>query len=93
LDDNERRRLLDGVRQAFVSEIGASIAYTVVPKNVDAEPTVVAAMAAGPREQRADGSTCRPIRLSATKGGQTTIGTLTFCQKPGSSELKPAASS
>ena len=90
LDDQERHRLLDAVRVAFVATTNATTAYTVVPQNIDAEPTAVAATPAGPREIRADGSVCRAIQLSVTKQEQTTIGTLTFCQAPGSTALKPA---
>ena len=40
---------------------------------------------------RADGSTCRPIELTATKNGQTTTETTTFCKASGSSDLKPVS--
>jgi hypothetical protein len=89
LDDRERRRLLEAARQAFVATTDQTTAYTVVPENIDAEPTGVTAAPAGPSEVRADGSTCRPLRLSVTKHGRTTIGTLTFCRAPGG-DLKPA---
>lgn len=89
LDDQERRRLLEAARVAFVATNGQTTAYTVVPENIDAEPTGVAAAPAGPSEVRADGSTCRPLKLSVTKNGHTTIGTLTFCRAPGG-DLKPA---
>ena len=90
LDDRERRRLLEAARQAFVATTDQTTAYTVVPENIDAEPTGVTAVPAGPPEVRADGSTCRPLKLSVTKHGRTTIGTLTFCRAPGG-DLKPAA--
>jgi hypothetical protein len=90
LDDQERHRLLDAVRVAFVATTSATTAYTVVPQNIDAEPTAVAATPAGPRGTRADGSVCRAIQLSVTKQEQTTTGTVTFCQAPGSADLKPA---
>jgi hypothetical protein len=90
LDDQERHRLLDAVRVAFAATADRTTAYTVVPQNIDAEPTAVAATPAGPTESRADGSVCRPIRLSVTKQERTTIGTLTFCRAPGSTDLKPA---
>lgn len=89
LDDRERRRLLDAARQAFVATGDQTTAYTIVPENIDAEPTGVTAAPAGPPEVRADGSTCRPLKLSVTKHGRTTIGTLTFCRAPGG-DLKPA---
>ena len=89
LDDQERRRLLEAARQAFVATGNQATAYTVVPENIDAEPTGVTAAPAGPPEVRADGSTCRPLKLSVTKNGHTTIGTLTFCRAPGG-DLKPA---
>ena len=42
-----------------------------------------------PTEAKPDGSTCRPIELTATKNGQTTTETTTFCQASGSTDLKP----
>ena len=48
--------------------------------------TVVAAKPVGPKATRTDGSTCRPIELTATKNGQTTTETTTFCQAAGSSD-------
>lgn len=89
LDDQERRRLLEAARVAFVATTDQTTAYTVVPENIDAEPTGVTAAPAGPTEVRADGSTCRPLKLSVTKNGRTTIGTLTFCRPPGD-DIKPA---
>ena len=88
LDDHERHRLLDAARAAFASNTDATTSYTVVPQNIDDEPTGLTARPAGPRESRADGSVCRPIRLSVTKQGNTTIATLTFCQTPGSGDLR-----
>ena len=41
--------------------------------------------------RRADGSTCRPIELTATKNGQTTTETTTFCKAAGSNDLKPVS--
>lgn len=90
LDDHERRRLVDAARVAFAATGDATTSYTIVPQNIDAEPTIVSATPAGPLETRADGNTCRPLKLSATKHWHTTVGTLTFCQAAGSTELKPA---
>ena len=56
-----------------------------------APATVVAAKPVGPKATRTDGSTCRPIELTATKNGQTTTETTTFCQAAGSSDLKPVS--
>jgi hypothetical protein len=89
----ERRRLLDAARHAFDSATGATTSYTVVPENIDAEPTTVSATPAGPRTNRPDGNSCRPIQLSASKNGRTTIGTLTFCQVPGSRDLSVSTTS
>ena len=86
----ERRRLLEAARQAFYATADVPTSYTVVPENIDAEPTTVTATPAGARTTGPDGSTCRPVQLAATKNGRTTIGTLTFCQGAGSSELKVA---
>jgi hypothetical protein len=90
LDDQELHRLLDAARIAFASNTDETTSYTVVPQNIDDEPTGLTARPAGPRESRADGSVCRPIELSATKQGHTTRGTLTFCRAPGSGDLKVA---
>ena len=89
LDEQELGRLRDAARQAFVAAAGVTTSYTVVSKNIDAEPTSVAATPAAPAEVRAAG-TCRPIRLSVTKNGRTTSGTLTFCQAPGAAGIAPA---
>jgi len=86
----ERRRLLEAARQAFDATTDATTSYTVVPENIDAEPTTVSATPAGPRASGPDGSSCRPIQLAATKNGRTTVGTLTFCQSAGSRDLKIA---
>ena len=88
LNTLERRRLLEAARQAFDAATDATTSYTVVPENIDAEPTTVSATPAGPRAGGPDGSTCRPIQLAATKNGRTTIGTLTFCQAAGSRDLE-----
>ena len=90
LDSQERRRLRDAAQQAFAARTNVTTAYTIEPRNIDAEPTVVAATPAGPQEIRADGSACRLIKLAATKDGQTTTDTMTFCRGPGSSDPKPA---
>ena len=90
MDDQELHRLRDAAHQAFAATSDATTSYTIVPKNIDAEPTVVAATPAGPPEARADGI-CRPIRLSVMKNGRTTTGTLTFCQAPGA-DIVPASS-
>jgi hypothetical protein len=84
----ERRRLMEAARQAFDATSGATTSFTVVPENIDAEPTTVAATPAGPRTSGPDGNACRPIALSASKNGRTTAGTLTFCQVAGSRDLK-----
>jgi hypothetical protein len=84
----ERRRLMEAARQAFDATSGATTSYTVVPENIDAEPTTVSATPAGPRTSGPDGNSCRPIQLAASKNGRTTVGTLTFCQAAGSRDLK-----
>jgi hypothetical protein len=86
----ERRRLLEAARQAFDATADGATSYTVVPENIDAEPTTVSATPAGPRTTGPDGNTCRPIQLAASKNGRTTVGTLTFCQVPGSRDLRVA---
>jgi surface antigen len=99
LDDQERRRLAEATQRAYVGEINEPVVYTVEPKATPtaqaapapAQPTVVAATPVGPKASRPDGSTCRPIELTATKNGQTTRETTTFCQAAGSSELKPVS--
>jgi len=89
LDDEERRRLADAAQRAFDSPFGTTTAYTVASSNIDVEPTAVSATPVGPAESRA-AAACRAIRLSATKGGRTTSGVLTFCRAPGSRDLRIA---
>lgn len=97
LDDQERRRLAEATQRAFDAETNQPTVYTVEPQAAStstattstAQPTVVAAKPTAPKSTRSDGSTCRPIELTATKNGQTTTETTTFCQAAGSSELKP----
>jgi surface antigen len=100
LDDQERRRLADATQRAFVAETNEPTVFTVEPTRPTgsmtavqpAKPaTVVAAKPVGPKATRGDGSTCRPIELTATKNGQTTTETTTFCQAAGSSDLKPVS--
>ena len=101
LDDQERRRLAEATQRAFVAETNEPTVYTVEPtkpaaSTPAAQPapppaTVVAAKPVGPKATRSDGSTCRPIELTATKNGQTTSETTTFCQAAGSSDLKPVS--
>lgn len=96
LDDQERRRLAEATQRAFVAETNEPTVYTVEPTRpstaTTAPPaTVVAAKPVGPKATRNDGSTCRPIELTATKNGQTTTETTTFCQAAGSSDLKPVS--
>jgi surface antigen len=101
LDDQERRRLAEATQRAYAGETNEPVTYTVEPKApppaqtaqapAPAQPTVVAATPVGPKASRPDGSTCRPIELTATKNGQTTRETTTFCQAAGSNELKPVA--
>ncbi len=89
LDNQERARLAQATQNAFVAETNVPTTYTVESTSKEAQPTVVAAKPVGPKTGRADGSTCRPIELTATKNGQTTTETTTFCQAAGSSDLKP----
>jgi len=101
LDDQERRRLAEATQRAYVGETNEPVVYTVEPKApppaqtaqapAPAQPTIVGATPVGPKASRPDGSTCRPIELTATKNGQTTRETTTFCQAAGSSELKPVS--
>ena len=96
LDDQERRRLAEATQRAYASDTDEATVYTVEPAKTNSSsppppPTVVAAKPAGPRTTRPDGGTCRPIELTATKNGQTTRETTTFCQAAGSSELKPVS--
>ncbi len=93
LDNQERQRLAQATQSAFVAETNVPTTYTVEKPNqpASAPATVVQAKPVGPKAGRADGSTCRPIELTATKNGQTTTETQTFCQAAGSSELKPVS--
>lgn len=68
--------------------VSATNAPTGSAQTSSAPPTVVSAKPVGPAAQRSDGSTCRPIEMTATKNGQTTTETTTFCQAAGSTELK-----
>jgi len=90
------RRLGEAAQRAYASDTDEATVYTVEPAKTNSSeppppPTVVAAKPAGPKTARPDGGTCRPIELTATKNGQTTRETTTFCQASGSSELKPVS--
>ena len=92
LDNQERARLAQATQNAFVAETNVPTTYTVEKtsnQSASTPATVVAAKPVGPPAGRADGSTCRPIELTATKNGQTTTETTTFCQAAGSRDLKP----
>lgn len=90
LDNQERARLAQATQNAFVAQTYVPTTYTVEPTTkTTAPPTVVAARPTAAPTRRADGSTCRPIELTATKNGQTTTETTTFCKSSGSDELKP----
>mgnify|MGYP003331367038 FL=1 len=105
LDEQERRRLAEATQRAFVADTTQPTTYTVEPTSRQAsasggvsatntptgsaQPTVVSAKPVGPAAKRTDGSTCRPIEMTATKNGQTTTETTTFCQAAGSNDLKP----
>jgi surface antigen len=96
LDQQERTRLAQATQNAFVAETNVPTTYTVEPTAKSASPTpppvtVVAARPVAPPTTRADGSTCRPIELTATKNGQTTTETTTFCKASGSDDLKPVS--
>ena len=94
LDDQERRRLAEATQRAFVAETNVPTTYTVEPtksSSSSAPPTIVGAKPVAAASTRADGSTCRPIELTATKNGQTTTETTTFCKSAGSQELKPVS--
>ncbi|UYN93633.1 MAG: hypothetical protein KIT25_16440 [Enhydrobacter sp.] len=98
LDEQERRRLAEATQRAFVTDTNEATVYTVEPTSASSTgarsstpATVVAAKPVGPRATRTDGSTCRPIELTATKNGQTTTETTTFCQAAGSNDLKPVS--
>jgi hypothetical protein len=92
LDQQERARLAQATQSAFVADTNVPTTYTVQPTSssgsTQAPPTVVSARPVAPASTRSDGSTCRPIELTATKNGQTTTDTTTFCKSAGSSELK-----
>jgi len=107
LDDRERERLAAATQQAFVAPTNQPTSYTVPAANQPgtasssvtatnaatgtAQATVVSATPVGPADTKADGSTCRPIQLTATKNGQTNTQTTTFCQAKGSTDLKPVS--
>jgi len=94
LDQQERTRLAQATQTAFTADTNVQTAYTVEPTSSTASsapPTVVAAKPVAPATTRADGSTCRPIELTATKNGQTTTETTTFCKASGSADLKPVS--
>lgn len=94
LDQQERARLAQATQTAFVAETNVPTTYTVEPTTRSSTPppaTVVAARPVAPATTRADGSTCRPIELTATKNGQTTTETTTFCKAAGSADLKPVS--
>lgn len=92
LDNQERARLAQATQNAFVAQTNVPTTYTVEPTSRTSAPaTVVAAKPLAAPTQRADGSTCRPIELTATKNGQTTTETTTFCKSAGSNDLKPVS--
>lgn len=79
LNEQEYLRLNDAARRAFALPQGETVAYTIEPQNIDAEPTAVSAMPVGPAVER-DGTTCRPMRLQSIKGGRTSRGAFTVCR-------------
>src|SRR6266851_1162420 len=107
LDNQERARLAQATQQAFVAPTNQPTTYTVEPTKAggtasgsatatnatagSAQPTVVSAKPVGAATAKPDGSTCRPIELTATKNGQTNTQTTTFCQSAGSTDLKPVS--
>ncbi len=107
LDNQERARLAQATQQAFTAPTNQPTTYTVEPTpragtasgsatatnatTGSAQPTVVSAKPVGAATTKSDGSTCRPIELTATKNGQTTTQTTTFCQTAGSTDLKPVS--
>ena len=94
LDQQERARLAQATQSAFVAETNVPTTYTVEPTTTSSDaPRHGGRRQAGRRRRprRADGSTCRPIELTATKNGQTTTETTTFCKAAGSSDLKPVS--
>ena len=94
LDQQERARLAQATQTAFTAETNVPTTYTVEPTSRSAStapPTTVGARPVAAPTTRADGSTCRPIELTATKNGQTTTETTTFCKASGSNDLKPVS--
>ena len=94
LDKQERARLAQATQNAFVAETNVPTTYTVEPTtdvHVDAADGGRRQAGRRRRPRRADGSTCRPIELTATKNGQTTTETTTFCKASGSNDLKPVS--
>src|SRR6266508_442610 len=94
LDNQERARLAQATQTAFTADTNVPTNYTVEPTTTStstAPATVVGAKPVAPATTRADGSTCRPIELTATKNGQTTTETTTFCKAAGSNDLKPVS--
>ena len=105
LDNQERARLAQATQQAFTAPTNQPTTYTVersggtasgsaTATNTttgSAQPTVVSAKPVGAATTKSDGSTCRPMELTATKNGQTNTSTTTFCQAAGSTELKPVS--
>jgi surface antigen len=105
LDNQERARLAQATQQAFTAPTNQPTTYTVersggtasgsaTASNTttgSAQPTVVSAKPVGAATTKSDGSTCRPIELTATKNGQTNTQTTTFCQAAGSTDLKPVS--
>ncbi len=96
LDQQERARLAQATQNAFTAETNVPTTYTVQPtsQSTTSSPppaTVVTAKPVAAPTARADGSTCRPIELTATKNGQTTTETTTFCKASGSADLKPVS--
>ena len=94
LDNQERARLAQATQAAFTAQTNVPTTYTVEPTSTSSAstpttPTVVAAKPVAPATTRADGSTCRPMELTATKNGPTTTETTTFCKSAGSNDLKP----
>jgi surface antigen len=93
LDQQERARLAQATQNAFTNDTNVPTTYTVPPSTASstAPATVVAARPVAAPTTRADGSTCRPMELTATKNGQTTTETTTFCKAAGSNDLKPVS--
>jgi len=92
LDQQERARLAQATQNAFTNETNVPTAYSVPQSSASTAPaTVVAAKPVAAPTTRADGSTCRPMELTATKNGQTTTETTTFCKAAGSNDLKPVS--